>query len=79
MINAPEKIYNWIETQLSIARFYGGCKYGGHTYTIDMNDPAYPLVRADVLLAEKRQAVQDKTTRRKDESARAAMAQGELI
>ncbi len=26
---APERIYGWLDTQLSIARHYGGCKYNG--------------------------------------------------
>jgi len=47
-----EKIYGWMDTQLSIARFYGGCTYKGHPYLIDMQDPDKPLVRQDVLRAE---------------------------
>jgi hypothetical protein len=52
MSAAPEKIYGWINSQLSIARFYGGIEYSGYRYTIDMADPDRPLVRADVLKAE---------------------------
>ena len=48
----PEKIYGWLNTQLSIARYYGGCTYNGHSYLIDMQDPDKPLVRQDVHLAE---------------------------
>ncbi len=48
----PERIYGWMQSQLSIARFYGGCTYQGHTYNIDMADPAHPLVRQDVLMRE---------------------------
>lgn len=48
----PEKIYGWINTQLSIARYYGGCTYNGHSYLIDMEDPDKPLVRKDIHLAE---------------------------
>lgn len=47
MNNAPEKIYGWLDTQLSIARFYGGINYNGHRYVIDMDDPQHPLVRVD--------------------------------
>jgi hypothetical protein len=52
MSEAPEKIHGWLDTQLSIARFYGGCTYSGHRYVIDHADPDKPLVRADVLKAE---------------------------
>lgn len=48
----PEKIYGWLDTQLSIARYYGSCTYQGHSYQIDMQDPDRPLVRQDVLAAE---------------------------
>lgn len=50
--NPPEKIYGWMDTQLSIARYYGGCTYNGHLYRIDMQDADKPLVRKDVLTAE---------------------------
>lgn len=48
----PEKIYGWRDTQLSIARHYGGLKFRGASYTIDVNDPDQPLVRDDILKAE---------------------------
>ena len=48
----PEKIYGWLDTQLSIARYYGGCTYSGHSYLIDMQDPDKPLVRQDILESE---------------------------
>ena len=54
MTEAPEKIYGWLNTQLSIARYYGGCTYQGHSYLIDMQDPERPLVRQDILSAEKK-------------------------
>jgi hypothetical protein len=57
----PEKIYGWLNTQLSVARYYGGCTYDGHPYRIDMQDPDRPLVRVDVLTAEaKARKVADK-------------------
>jgi hypothetical protein len=52
-MNAPEKIYGWLDSQLSIARFYGGITFQGHRYVIDMNDPKQPLVRQDILESEK--------------------------
>lgn len=53
---APERIYNWLNTQLSIARFYGGCTYNGASYAIDWNEEGQPLVRTDVLAKEKKAA-----------------------
>lgn len=52
MNEAPEKIYGWLDSQLSIARFYGGITFRGHSYVIDMSDPQQPLVRQDVVKAE---------------------------
>jgi len=54
----PERIYGWLDTQLSIARFYGGCTWQGHSYSIDMADPQCPLVRADVLKREAKERKQ---------------------
>lgn len=45
--DAPERIYGWLDSQLSIARHYGGITYNGHKYVIDYNDPQEPLVRQD--------------------------------
>jgi hypothetical protein len=53
-MNAPEKIFHWRNTQLSIARFYGGLRAFGHEYTIDVTDPDAPLVRADIFAAEQK-------------------------
>ena len=38
---------NVSQTQLSIARHYGGCKISGHDYVYDPTDDS--LIRADVL------------------------------
>lgn len=54
MTDAPEKIYGWMDTQLSVARHYGGCTYQGHAYKVDFNDIDQPLVRMDVMEEEKR-------------------------
>jgi hypothetical protein len=56
MTEAPEKIYGWRDTQLSVARHYGGMKFRGASYLIDYADPEHPLVRQDVLEAEKKAA-----------------------
>jgi hypothetical protein len=52
-VSAPEKIYGWLDSQLSVARFYGGITFQGYSYVIDMNDPKQPLVRKDILESEK--------------------------
>ena len=57
MKDAPERIYGWLNTQMSIARFYGGLTYQGHQYVIAVNEPNQPLVRMDLI---KKQAKQRK-------------------
>jgi hypothetical protein len=56
----PEKIYNWLDTQLSIARFYGGINFNGVQYVIDEKDPQQPLVRHDVMFPKKGKKRADK-------------------
>ena len=60
---APEKIYGWLDTQMSIARHYGDLKYLNHNYVIDFNDPDQPLVRQDILDSEKKAAKVAKKTK----------------
>ena len=50
----PERIYGWLDSQLSLARFYGGITFNGVSYVIDYDDPQQPLVRQDVLEAERK-------------------------
>jgi hypothetical protein len=64
-MNAPEKIYGWLDSQLSVARFYGGITFQGHSYVIDMEDPDHPLVRRDVLKAEKKKKPVIQSTKQK--------------
>ena len=74
-MNAPEKIYNWLDSQLSIARHYGGMSYCGHAYQIDYLDPDQPLVRFDILKAEAKAKAADKKEKRKANE----QLQGKLI
>lgn len=46
----PERIYHVSKTQLSIARYYGGCKYNGANYHYD--EPSDTLVRMDLWVSE---------------------------
>ncbi len=54
MNDAPEKIYGWMNTQLSVARFYGGLEFRGATYRIAYDEKDQPLVRVDVKRKETR-------------------------
>lgn len=49
---SPEKIYHVSQTQLSIARYYGQCKYNGDDYIYIPSEDV--LVRADVFKKEQK-------------------------
>lgn len=75
MTTTPERIHGWQNSQLSIARFYGGISYQGHRYTIAPAEEGVPLVRADVLAREaKERKAADKVA-----EAQAAKQQEKLI
>ena len=57
----PERIYNWLNTQLSIARFYGGISYNGAEYVVAMDEEGQPLVRRDVKFPRKPMAAKKRT------------------
>ena len=46
----PERIYNVSQTQLSVARHYGGCKFNGADYHYDAASDT--LTRMDVWKAQ---------------------------
>ena len=52
MTNHPERIYHWLNSQLSIARFAGSIRINGVTYVVATHEEGQPLVRQDVLAAE---------------------------
>ena len=52
MTNPPPLIYNWLDSQLSIARFAGSITINGTTYIVATHEEGQPLVRQDVLMAE---------------------------
>ena len=52
MTTPPPRIYNWLSSQLSIARFAGSITINGVTYVVAMHEEGQPLVRQDVLAAE---------------------------
>lgn len=53
MREPPEEIHNPQNTQLSIARFYGGCTFNGARYVVVPvgSEGDWKLVRHDVLKA----------------------------
>lgn len=72
-MKAPEKIYGWINGQLSIARHYGGCTFNGHEYQIDYLDPDAPLVRIDIFKAEAKAKIVKSKAAAKQKQAQAAL------
>ena len=52
MTTPPPRIYNWLDNQLSIARFAGSISINGTTYIVATHEEGQPLVRQDVLTAE---------------------------
>lgn len=78
-MTAPERIYGWRNTQLSVAKWYGGCTYQGKNYIIDVEHPDEPLLRVDVMASEKKAKLQLKTSMTRAEVERALIAQRNLI
>ena len=75
----PERIYGWLNTQLSVARYYGGIRYQGSLYKIDYKATGNPLVRSDVLDREAKLIKKAKCKEWHDAKVAAKLAQGELI
>ena len=75
----PERIYHWLHSQMSIARYYGGLRYKEHQYFISKDEEGQPLVRGDVLVRERREKREAEKQQRKDEKAAAQAAQAGLI
>lgn len=77
--NAPERIYGWLNNQMSVARHYGGLKYMGHDYIIAEHEPQQPLVRLDVVKREVLEAKDARKAIKQFSVFQANKAQGELI
>ena len=60
MTDHPERIYHWLNSQLSIARFAGSISINGVTYVVATHEEGQPLVRQDVLAAMNAQARKEK-------------------
>ena len=52
MTTPPPRIYHWLSSPLSIARFAGSISINGATYIVATHEEGQPLVRQDVLVAE---------------------------
>jgi hypothetical protein len=78
-ITPPERIYDWQNNQMSIARYYGWLNYMGHSYTIAENEKCSPLVRADVLQREVKANKKAAKIKRAAETQAAQAAHGSLI
>ena len=59
----PERIYGWMDSQLSIARFYGGISFNGANYVIALDEEGQPLVRMDVKFPRKSKAARKKVSK----------------
>lgn len=72
-MNRPERIYNVSQTQLSVARFYGGCKFNGADYHYDAESDT--LTRMDVWEARNAKSKEDGAKAAKAEREKLAKAQ----
>lgn len=75
----PEKIYNWLNSQLSIARFYGSIRIYGALYVIDESDKDLPLVRSDVLHKEAKEASEEEKEKKRKNAREFWEKQKQLI
>ena len=76
---APERIYGWRDSQMSVASFYGGLRYMGHSYSIAPTEEGMPLVREDVLQAEAKEKAQFAKASRDYARRKSDTAQGDLL
>ena len=53
-MKTPEKITNVLNSQLSIARFWGGCEYNGKSYIYTPEDNG-TLTREDIFAREQKE------------------------
>ena len=76
-MKSPEEIHNVRNSQLSIARVYGGITYNGHHYHYDASRDA--LIRQDIWLARMKSAHADGKAARAAEKAKGLALQGGLF
>ena len=66
----PDRIFGWQDSQLSIARHYGGCTFRGVDYMIDEATEGNPLVKIDVLKQEKKARYQAERLAQSEDGAK---------
>ena len=76
-MKAPEEIHGISNSQLSVARHFGGCKYMGASYHYDSSQDA--LIRMDVWLKRMREDSAAGKAAREAEKAKWLALQGKLI
>ena len=59
-MTTPHRIYGWLDSQLSIARHYGGCELNGKRYVIRYDLAGQPL--EEVKAATKRTSPEQAAT-----------------
>lgn len=72
-MNSPERYYNVSQTQLSVARHFGGCKVNGQHYAYDPTTDT--LTRYDVLKREAKERTAAVRAKRKADRDAAHAAQ----
>jgi hypothetical protein len=77
--SAPDRIWGWQDSQLSIARHYGGCDYNGQRYVVDEATEGQPLVRLDVIGRENKAKVLAAKLAREQAQAEASKKQEEIF
>lgn len=73
----PEEIHNVSESQLSVARHFGGTYFRGVHYTYDPSSDK--LIRSDILRAREAEAAKARKTQRQKDQDRAEQQQGKLF
>jgi hypothetical protein len=56
----PDRIYDWLYTQLSVARYFGGITLNGTRYVVAHDEPGLPLVRWDVFKQKAKDKAKEK-------------------
>ena len=78
MTTQPERIYHWMNTQLSVARFAGGCNFNGARYAIAYNEDGQPLVRWDVMQREAKERQQLKREKAEQPAVQIGLIEDEM-
>lgn len=73
----PERIHGWMNTQLSIARFFGGCSFNGAHYVIAAEEEGTPLVRLDVMQREAKEHQKPKRVKAEQSSVQFSLIDSE--